>query len=97
MHVTYRPKPGKANELEVLVLKHWPTLYKLGLTTNQPPQVWRAIDKDSGQVYFVEVFQWKDETSSQSAHQSPGVMAIWETMGPILEKLELAQLDSINP
>jgi quinol monooxygenase YgiN len=82
---TYRPKPGKEKELFDLVKKHWPALHKAGLATNEPAQIYRATEKSSGKVYFVEIYSWKDEKSPQVAHESPEVMKIWEPMGPIID------------
>lgn len=96
MHVEYWPVPGKESELQALVQKHWPTLRELGLCTDEPARIWRAKDKKSERVYFVEIFQWRDENASDVAHQTPEVMAVWEPMGPILEKLSLAQIEPLE-
>ena len=64
--VTYRPKKGKEKELQALVEKHWPTLDRVGLVTRSPALLWRATDKRSGEVYFVELFSWKDDVSSNA-------------------------------
>ena len=95
-HVTYRPKKGKEDELFALVKKHWPILKQIGLATNEPAKVYQATDKRSGQVYFIEIFSWRDEKASDIAHQTPEVMAVWETMGPVLEGLELARLEPFS-
>ncbi len=95
-HVTYRPKKGKEEQLFALVKKHWPVLKGLGLSTNEPAQVYRATDKRSGAVYFIEIFSWRDGKASDIAHQTPEVMAVWETMGPVLEGLELAALEPFS-
>ena len=95
-HVTYRPKKGKEEELFALVKRHWPVLKEIGLSTNEPAKVYRATDKRSGQVYFIEIFSWRDADASSIAHQTPEVMAVWETMGPVLEGLELAALEPIS-
>ncbi|MCU1267339.1 MAG: hypothetical protein JWM21_3657 [Acidobacteria bacterium] len=95
-HVTYRPKKGKEEELFALVKKHWPILKQIGLSTNEPAQVYRATDKRSGAVYFIEIFSWRDGKASDLAHQTPEVMAVWETMGPVLEGLELAALEPFS-
>ena len=95
-HVTYRPKKGKEQELFVLVKQHWPVLKELGLSTNEPAKVYRATDKRSGAVYFIEIFSWRDEKAPDIAHQTPEVMAVWETMGPVLEGLELAALEPFS-
>jgi hypothetical protein len=95
MLVSYYPKPGSEDELLGLIHKHWPTLDRLGLVSQQAPQVWRARDKRTDRTFFVEMFQWKDGQASDVAHQSPEVMAIWEPMGPILENLTLTQIEPI--
>ncbi len=95
-HVTYRPKKGKEEELFGLVKKHWGVLNRLGLSTKDPAKVYYATDKESGDVYFIEIFSWRDGHASTIAHQTPEVMAVWETMGPILDKLELARLEPVS-
>lgn len=95
-HVTYRPKKGKEEELFDLVKKHWPKLKGTGLVTNEPAKVYRATDKRSGAVYFIEIFSWRDERAPEIAHQTPEVMSVWETMGPVLEGLELAALEPFS-
>lgn len=84
-HVTYRPKKGKEDELFSLVKRHWSVLRKVGLATDEPATVYRAADKKSGNVYFIEIFSWKDEQASSLAHKNPEVMSIWASMGPVLE------------
>src|SRR5262245_24506208 len=97
--VIYRPKPGKENELQALVEKHWPVLDKLGLVTSDKAQIWKARDKrrDGGPEapYFIELMSWKDEKSSDIAHQTPEVMAVWEPMGGVLEDLKIVKLEPI--
>ena len=94
--VIYRPKKGQEAALQALVEKHWPVLDKLGLATKEPAKVWRATDKQSqGNVYFVEIFSWRDAAAPGIAHQTPEVMAVWESMGSSLERLELAQLEPL--
>ena len=38
---------------------------------------------------------WKDGKSSELAHQTPEVMAVWETMGPLLEDLTILKVEAI--
>ena len=95
MLVIYKAKPGAEKALYSLVEKHWPTLNSLGLVTPEPPKIWRATGKD-GSVSWVEIFQWKDGSSSGVAHQSPEVMSIWEPMGAVLEDLQLLQIEPVN-
>ena len=96
MLVTYRPKKGNEKELLALVEKHWPALNKIGLVTPERAKIWKSTDIRSGEVAFVELFQWKDEKASATAHQTPEVMAIWEPMGLLLEDLRLTQAEPIR-
>jgi hypothetical protein len=94
--VTYRAKPGKEESVQALVKSHWPTLHKLGLATSTPATIWRAQEKRSGKIAFIEFFEWKDEASSDVAHQTPEVMAIWEPMGAVLDGLEIAFVEPVQ-
>src|SRR3954464_12448618 len=95
-YVTYRPKKGKEEALFALVQKHWPTLQKTGLVTGDPATLYKATNKRTGEVYFVEIFSWRDAEASTIAHQTPEVMAVWEPMGPIMEGMEIAALEPVG-
>ena len=94
--VSYYPKAGSEKEFLALLEKHWPTLAKLGLVTKQKPQIWKAYDIRAKKHYFVEMFQWKDDKQSNIAHQSPEVMAIWEPMTPILENMQISEIEALG-
>jgi hypothetical protein len=96
--VAYHPKSGKQAESELLALvrQHWPTLRRLGLASERPAQLWRAHEKDSKQVYFLELFEWAEEGSSDVAHQTPEVMAMWEPMGKVLANLVITKVEPIQ-
>jgi hypothetical protein len=94
--VGYHPKKGKEAELQALVERHWPTLSRTGLVTKDPARVWKATDKRTGAVHFVELFAWKDERASEVAHQTPEVMAVWEPMGAVLADLRLHALEPLG-
>jgi hypothetical protein len=96
MLVSYYPKAGREREFLALLQEHWPTLDRLGLVTATRPRLWRAYDIRERRAYFVEMFEWKDGNSSDVAHQSPEVMAIWEPMGPLLENMQLSELDLLR-
>jgi hypothetical protein len=96
VQVVYRPKKGKEEELFLLVKKHWPVLKKVGLVSGDV-QVYRANDKQTHQVYFVEIFSWRDEAAAGLAHQMPEVMSIWEPMGPLLEGGQGPELAFLEP
>src|SRR5262245_44494207 len=94
--VIYRPKKGKEAEMQSVVENPRPLLDRLGLITKEPARIWRATDKDRADVvYFVEIFSWKDPEAPNVAHQTPEVMAVWESMGAFLERLELARLEPL--
>jgi hypothetical protein len=95
MLVRYTPKAGSEERLLDLVRRHWPTLRHLGLVTSSPTQLFRGKDKRTGRVSIFEIFEWADETSSDTAHQTPEVMAVWEPMGPLLESMELIRLERL--
>ncbi|MBX3187685.1 MAG: hypothetical protein KF819_11745 [Labilithrix sp.] len=95
MLVTYRAKQGREDELLALVKKHWPELERLGLATDRPAQVWRGTDR-KGVTSFIEMFQWKDSKSSDIAHQTPEVMAIWEPMGNLMDGMDITQIESVD-
>lgn len=95
--VTYRLKPGMEPQFLSLLAKHWSTLAGLGLVTEERPRYWRAIDKrDHTKVSILELFSWKDGKASDVAHQTPEVMAIWEPMDPMLERLELQAVEELE-
>jgi hypothetical protein len=93
--VRYTPKPGNEEPLLDLVRQHWPTLRRLGLVTPSPTQLFRGKDKRTGRVSILEIFEWSDDRSSETAHQTPEVMAVWEPMGPLLESMELTRLERL--
>ena len=96
MHVTYRPKPGKEEELLALIQKHGPALQSTGLIVGGAPVVYRAADKRSGEKFFIETFSWRDEDAPEAAHQMPEVMAVWEPMTPLLAGMQLAMVEQIG-
>src|SRR5215213_7485868 len=93
--VTYVPKPGKEAELLELVKKHEPALRKVGLVTSEPFRLWKAYDIRKEREQFIEYFVWKDGQSSDVAHQTPEIMAVWEPMGPVLEDLTICEVEPI--
>ncbi len=82
---SYRVRQGKEDEFARLLERHWPTLHRLGLATDEPARVYRGEDAP-GKSWFVELFTWKDGKEGPNiAHQTPEVMSIWEPMGALLE------------
>jgi hypothetical protein len=96
--VIYRPKPGSLAALEAIVAQHGPVLRKIGLITDAPVQLYRGSDlrKPDDGPFLVEQFVWRDGQAANVAHQTPEVMAVWETMGPHLADMTLITLDAIG-
>ena len=94
MLCVYHVKKGKDKEFLQLLEKHWPALTGAGLVTEEPAQVFRCEDK-MGMVYFVEKFSWKNAEAPGTAHQLPAVMAVWEPMGGLADKMAFGQVRQI--
>lgn len=87
----YRVKNGKGPDFKKLLDQHGPVLAKAGLSGEKPHTVWTSQTRD-GKTVFVELMQWKDESSASAAHQMPEVMAVWERMGEFTEGMEFLDL-----
>lgn len=80
----YRVVTGNEDRFEALLNDHWPTLQRLGLVTNQPPQHFKGLEQDNGQPVYFEIFEWRAGAADR-AHEHPEVMAIWEPMDALCE------------
>ncbi len=81
----YRPKPGRAPELDVLMATHVTTLRSQGLATDRVPVMMRASD---GTV--IEVFEWQSADAIASAHTNPVVLEMWKKYGEVCDYVPLA-------
>ncbi len=91
----YRPRKGREDELLALVERHWPALHTVGLVTDEPAIVYRATDKRTGRIFFVEIFSWRDAQASAVAHETSEVRAVWGPMEDVLEKMDLAIIEPV--
>ena len=71
----YKPKPGKEQELNTLLVDHLPTLERLGFKTSTPAFVVQSTDGT-----IIEIFEWVSEETKRAAHVHPDVKRIWEPM-----------------
>ena len=98
----FKVKPGKQAEMEALLARHWPALHKAGLVTDRKPQIYRGLPsaKPGGQHgaegVYIEMFEWRDPSAIDTAHQLPAVMAVWEPMGAICEEMDFPEFECIE-
>ena len=98
----YHVKPGHEAEMEALLAKHWPALHGAGLATDEAPIIYRGLPsaKPGGQHgaarVYIEIFSWKSDDAPNLAHQMPEVMAVWEPMGAICEKMEFPSFETLD-
>ena len=83
----YKPKPGKAVQLQQLVGKHLQVLADEGLVTGKAAHVMRSEDGT-----LVEVFEWRSADAIESAHANPAVLALWSEFAAACEYVPLASL-----
>jgi hypothetical protein len=83
----YKPKAGKEQELEKLIVKHVPVLRELELITSRP----RLTLKSSDGTYM-EIIEWIDVAAADRAHEHPAVAQIWEAMETVSSFRKLGDL-----
>lgn len=86
---TYRPKAGRAQELEALVKVHLPLLRSLGLATERFGFILRSRVDGT----LLEIFEWKSAEAAQLAHQQPAVAQVWTKMEELGEFSTLHSLE----
>ena len=74
---------------------HWPTLDSVGLCSSEPARYYRGMT-ESGDTAFIEIFEWKDESSAGAAHETPEVMKVWEPMGTLTSGMEFIDIEPIQ-
>ena len=99
----YTLKPGTEAEMLRLLARHWPTLHRAGLVTDEPSRVFRGLpaapdnmaEKGQAANVLVEIFAWKTPHSAERAHERPEVMAIWEPMGALCDAMEFPHFEPV--
>jgi hypothetical protein len=85
--------------VEAILNKHGSVLRHTGLVTGEPVRLFRAQDLSregaAPPPYFVETFQWRDDEAADLVHQTPEVMAVWETIGPHVDQMTLTTLEAV--
>jgi hypothetical protein len=86
--VAYKPKPGRSEDLETLMLTHILTLRSEGLVTAREPIVMRAKDGT-----IIEVFEWLSKEAIESAHGNKTVLEMWEKYAEVCDFIPISQVD----
>jgi quinol monooxygenase YgiN len=81
----YRPKPGKAAALRLLMNSHVNRLLAQGLVSSRQPILMESEDGT-----FVEVFGWKSKEAIAAAHQNPAVLAMWNEFAEVCDYVPVA-------
>ena len=80
----YRVIAEREDDFRQLLERHWSTLRKLDLVTDEESQIFRSVDGE-GRPWFLEIFHWKNGEAVRLAHEHPDVQAVWEPMMPLCE------------
>ena len=92
----YWVKPEKEAEFRDLLVRHLPVFQQLGLVKDDPPHlVFRGQD-ESGRIFYVETFPWKDQAAMERAHSLPEVASVWEPMGACCTSMEFPFVDQVH-
>lgn len=83
MMATYVIQRGAEEKARDILARHWPTLHKHGLVTDEPATVYHA-ETEHGPI-FIEIVTWIDEDAVSRAFNTPEVNAIWQEMNGIAE------------
>ena len=59
----YSVAAGNETAFEALLNNHWPTLHRLGLVTDAPPEHYKGAEQDNGQPIYFEIFDWHEGAS----------------------------------
>ena len=85
--VAYKPKDGRAAELDAVVAKHLRVLREQDLITDRDGYTMRAED---GTV--IEVFEWRSKEAIEEAHGNAAVGALWAEFGAVCDYVPLSSL-----
>ncbi len=84
---SYKPKSGKALELQTLLRAHLPILRSIDLVTDRESIMMEAADGT-----IVEVFEWRSQEAINSAHNHPKVLAMWAKYAEVCEYIPVGSV-----
>jgi hypothetical protein len=82
----YRVRPGAEDRFKELLRRHTATLRSLEMITDRPVEVFLGAERDVEGPFFVEVFEWIDESAVSLAHTHPQVSVLWESIATMCEE-----------
>jgi quinol monooxygenase YgiN len=74
----YRPNDGQKDAFIELIREHQVALREEGLITTRD-----FIEMETADGTLLELFEWKSEDASKSAHTNEKIQSIWARMGKI--------------
>ena len=83
----YKPHDGRDDDVRALVARHAPVLIAEGLVTDRP-----FVHATAADGSLLEIFEWRSEDASRSAHTNPAVMEIWGGLGECASFAPLGEL-----
>ena len=91
MIATYKPKPGKEQNLDRLVKNHVKVLRNQGFATQRPPMIMKSAD---GTV--VEVFEWISKQAIEDAKNNKDVQEYWNQYRDVCDIIPVSDLIEAN-
>lgn len=78
VHCTYLVKKEKIEALREVLLRHWPTLRRHGLVTEEPARVY--FGTCAAGPFFVEILTWVDEGAPARAYWKDEINEMWSLL-----------------
>ncbi len=97
---TFHVVAGKEAEFQQVLVREWEAYTKDKLVFDQPHVVLRGKEA-GGKTYFVDIFKWV--SASTPDHPPASVLAVWQSMGPLVEErnghpsMEISEVQLIVP
>ena len=83
----YKPRRNKSDEFHALLATHEDALRQAALVTERPFTMMQSADGT-----ILEIFEWRDRSSSAKAHDHPELGPLWGAMAEIADFPCMAEL-----
>ncbi len=88
---SFRPKPGKEEELRQVIADRLPLLRRLGFATDREAILMRSRDG-----VLIQVSEWSSDEAIAKAHETPEVLAMWDRFAACSEYVKLDSLAEVH-